>query len=333
LSEVLAGAPQPNQTETVVNHFNADSVHRLLDYPSLIEALREAHRAERVPTTTSLIMGEPGDETNKFISLMAWAKSEVIAVKLVGVFPSNLALPTPEASVQGLVALFSGQTGAPLAVADGAAMTFRKTAADSALGADYLARRDAEVLLVVGAGGLGPHVAMAHTSARPSIRRVLIWNRTLARAKHLAQRLEIANASVEAVSDLDAAVVQADIISCVTMATEPLIHGALLKRGAHVDLVGAYLPQMRESDDDVVRRASLFVDTRKNCDRSGDLRQPIDNGLITLASIKADLFDLCAGRHIGRSNPDEITLYKNVGGAHLDLFTARHLVQKAAVPP
>ena len=305
--------------------FTADDVHRLLDYPSLVEALHAAHAADRMPLSRSNVMDEPSNETNKFVSLVAWAAGDVIAVKLVGVFPSNMALTPPEPSVRGLVTLFHGATGRPLLVADGAAMTFRKTAADSALGVDLLARRDAEVLLVVGAGGLAPHVALAHTTVRPSIREILIWNRTERRAEETAAGLVAQGLPARPITNLDAAVARADIISCVTMSTSPLIKGALLKPGTHVDLIGAYLPEMREADDDVVRRARVFVDTRNGCDHSGEIAEPIARGLLTFESIEADLFDLCAGRHPGRTAPHAITMYKNVGGGHLDLFTARHL--------
>jgi ornithine cyclodeaminase/alanine dehydrogenase-like protein (mu-crystallin family) len=306
-------------------------VHRLLDYHSLVDALRAAHQAGVMPKTTTMVMDEPVRGEDKFVSLVGWAPGDVIAVKLVGVFPGNLSLPEPQPSVQGMVALFSGTTGAPLLACDGAAMTFRKTAADSALGVALLAREDAETLLIVGAGGLAPHVAMAHTTVRPSLRRVLIWNRTPARAEALVSELDLGAVRVEVAPDLDEAVAAADIVSCITMAKSPLVKGALLRPGAHVDLIGAYLPDMRESDDDVIRRARLFVDTRRNCDGSGDLGQPIASGLITLDSIEADLFDLCGGRHAGRSSAEEITFYKNVGGAHLDLFTARHLMARAGL--
>ena len=312
---------------------DAADVHRLLDYPSLVAALRRAHREHGMPKSTSSVMDQPDEGGNKFVSLVAWAAERFIAVKLVGVFPGNFGLDEPQPSVQGLVALFDGKSGAPLLVADGAAMTFRKTAADSALGVDCLARADAATLLVVGAGGLAPHVAMAHTSVRPSVREVLVWNRTHRRAEALAGELPLPGVQVRAVADLDAAVARADIISCVTMAESPLVHGRNLKPGAHVDLIGAYLPQMREADDDVIRRAKLFVDTRKGCDGSGDLGQPIRDGIIGLDSIAGDLFDLCGGRHPGRTADDQITLFKNVGGAHLDMFTACHLMEEAAQRP
>ena len=312
---------------------DAGTTHDLLDYPGLVAALRRAHATSAMPTSDAMIMSEPGrpeEQANKFLSLMAWTPDELIAVKLVGVFPANLKQPEPEPSVQGIVALFSGRTGAPLFACDGAALTFRKTAADSALGVDLLADPAAATLLIVGAGGLARHVAMAHTAVRPSIRRVLLWNRTAARAQELADELSLPGVTIEVAPDLDAAVPQADIVSCVTMSTSPLVKGALLKPGAHVDLIGAYLPEMRESDDDVVRRARIFVDTRINCDRSGDIRTPLEQGLITLDSIEADLFDLCTGRHRGRDGSQDITMYKNVGGAHLDMFTARHLMERSA---
>lgn len=315
-----------------MNFIGAGDVHRLLDYAELVEALRLAHRSGSIPRTQATVMGEPPNEANKFVSLVAWAPKDVIAVKLVGVFPSNLSLTPPEPSVQGLVCLFSAATGRPLLVCDGAALTFRKTAADSALGADCLARRDAEVLLVVGAGGLAPHVVMAHRSVRPRIRRVLIWNRTPARAEALAVGLAGSVTEVRAVTDLDWAVGQADIISCITMATDPLVRGALLQPGTHVDLIGAYLPEMREADDEVMRRGRLFVDTRNGCTHTGEIAQPLAKGIITLDAIQADLFDLCAGRHPGRTDRNEITVYKNVGGAHLDLFTMRHLITRSVTP-
>jgi ornithine cyclodeaminase len=313
-----------------MRHFDAEHVHNLLDYPGLVEALRQAHRDHEMPQLHVDVQSDDGNGENKFVSLLSWASGEVIAVKMVGVFPGNTSLSPPQPSVQGLVALFDGRTGGPLATCDGASLTFRKTAADSALAVDLLARPDAEVLLVVGAGGLAPHVVEAHRCVRPSIRRVLIWNRNLEKAELLAETLRAEGRNVAAVSSLDSAVAEADIISCVTMATEPLVRGALLKPGAHVDLIGAYTPEMREADDDVLRRAGrLFVDTRNNSEGSGDVAGPLAAGVISRSHIVADLFDLCKGRHFGRESNDQITVYKNVGGGHLDMFATRHLVAQA----
>lgn len=313
-----------------MRHFDAQAVHTLLDYPGLVEALRKAHTGTTMPDSRSQVLSDKANEDNKFVALVAWQSGDVIAVKLVGVFPENPQLVPPEPSVQGLVTLFSGKTGGPLMTCDGAALTFRKTAADSGLGADLLARKDAEVLLVVGSGGLAPHVIDAHRAVRPSIKRVLVWNRNFARAQALVETLKTLPVSIEAVENIEDALPLADIVSCVTMATEPLVRGALLKPGAHVDLVGAYLPDMREADDDVARRAGhAFVDTRVGWEHSGEIADPIANGAFGPEPIVADLYDLCSGRHPGRTSPEQITMYKNVGGGHLDLYTARHLLSKS----
>ena len=192
-----------------------------------VEALRRAHLGP-MPEAAHMVREEPGSGENRFVALVGWQRGAVIAVKLVGVFPANLAADPPAPSVQGLVALFDARSGAPLMVADGAAMTFRKTAADSGLGARLLARADARCLLVVGAGGLAPHMIAAHRAARPGIDRVLIWNRTHARALALAAAQRAAGVMAEAVDDLDAALPRADIVSCVTMSQAPLVRGGRL---------------------------------------------------------------------------------------------------------
>lgn len=294
---------------------DADAVHLHLPYPELVAALREAHLSAS-PDVAAVVMADPSGRPNSFLALTAWGPDDMIAAKLVSVFPGNVRHP----SVQGLVALFDGTDGSVRLVADGAAMTVRKTAADSALGASFLARDDSEVLLVVGAGRLAPHVIAAHRAVRPSLRTVLVWNRTPARARELAATLP----SVVAVADLDAAVARADVISCVTMATEPLVKGSLLRPGTHVDLIGSFTPQMREADDDTLRRGRVYVDTRDGIERSGEIAHARAGG--APAEIDGDLFDLCTGKVAGRTSPEEITVYKNLGGAHLDLFTARHLL-------
>jgi len=312
-----------------MNYLDENSVDHLLDYPGLVDALETAHGVHGMPDTGALVMDSPGSGDDKFVSLLAWAAGDMIAAKLVGVFPDNMQLCPPQPSVQGIVALFDGKTGAPLLICDGGSLTRRKTAADSALGARLLSRADSQVLLVVGAGALAPHIVEAYVAVRPSLKRIIIWNRTHSRAVRLASTLEHVGVSVQAEPDLKLALAAADIVSCVTMSSAPLVRGALLRPGTHVDLIGAYAPDMREADDEVVKRAHIFVDTRTGCERSGEIAQPIAAGLITSSSILADLFDLCSGRHPGRTHPDEITMFKNVGGAHLDMYTARHLMKRA----
>lgn len=303
------------------------AVHASLPWPDLIEALRRAHLGA-MPATGQLLQEDPAGSGNQFVTLPGWASGGPIAVKLVGVFPGNRDLTPPQPSVQGLVAVFDGQTGAPRMVADGAAMTARKTAGDSALGAAILAREDAGTLLVLGAGALAPHAAAAHCAARPSIRRVMIWNRTPSGAQAVAEALRAEGLDAESVTDLDRAVERADVISCVTMSDRPLVKGALLQPGVHLDLIGAYLPHLREADDEAMTRGAIFVDTRSGIERAGDLAQAVDSGAIGWDAIRADLFELVQGRVAGRQSADQITVFKNNGGAHLDLFTAAALLER-----
>ncbi|OCC05368.1 ornithine cyclodeaminase [Labrys sp. WJW] len=311
-----------------MRYVDADLVHRLLPYQRLIPWLEKKLTGE-IPISEVVLTNEPDGGPNKFVTLVGWQAGELIAVKMVGVFPGNLQLQPPQASVQGLVCVFCGQTGAPQLVADGEAMTFRKTAADSGLGSRLLAREDARILLVVGAGGLGPHVAAAHRAARPSINKVLVWNRTFERAQSLAARLrDKEGVTAEAMRDLDEAVPQADIISCVTMSTQPLVKGALLKPGTHLDLVGSYLPEMCECDTDAIARGSVFVNSRSGITNAGDLVQAFEAGRFRWEDIRADASELCTGIRSGRTFEDEITIYKNIGGAQFDLFTAELLMQE-----
>lgn len=305
---------------------SAEETHRLLDYPSLVEALRELFRlgvdqAERHVLSQPL----PDGRQNDWLLLPAWQYGRHLGIKLVSVFPENTARGID--SIQGLYLLFDGGTGLPLAVIDGAAITLRKTAANSALAATYLARADAASLVMVGAGALGLHLVRAHCAVRPSIARVRIWNRTPARAEAAAAELAAElGLDVAAVTELEPAIREADIVSCATMATEPVVKGTWLRPGVHVDLVGGFREEMREADDEAIRRARIFVDARFTAAaHAGDICQPLARGLITDADI-TDTFQLARGERPGRQSADEITLFKSGGGGHEDLGTAQHLV-------
>jgi len=269
-------------------------------------------------------VGQP----NILLAIPAWTPGEALGVKLVTSFPGNLdrfGIPT----VNALYVLFDAESGVPKAVIDGEALIFRKTAADSALGASFLAREDAETLLMVGAGALAPYLISAHLSVRPSIRKVIIWNRTASKAEALADRV-MADESVEvtATRDLEWAVSRADIISSATMAEQPLIHGVSVRPGTHVDVVGSFTPSMREADDELLQRSRIFVDSYGCLERSGELLDPLKRGVITREDILADLVSLCGNHNSGRGTPDDITLYKNGGAGHLDLFVAQHLMER-----
>lgn len=313
-----------------MKHIAADAVHDLLDYPSVVEGLKAFHRQD-IDEIRDVYMSQPNAAagTDGILLLPAWQRGEAIGVKLVTVFPENERTDTGLPTVQGVYALFDGATGEPIAIIDGTALTLRKTAGDSATGASFLARDDAQVMLMAGAGALAPHLIMAHTAIRPTIREVWVWNRTGARAEQLAEAFSLNGVTLRATSDLEAAARDADVISCATMAQQPLIEGAWLKPGAHLDLVGGYQPEMRESDDECVRRARVYVDSRWfTVGKVGDIKTPVDAGVMTENDIVGDLFELSRGKVSGRESADEITLFKNGGGGHLDLGVARLLVER-----
>ena len=295
-------------------------IDRLLDYPSLVEALRAAFRGGiTVPLRHHHPIKRPGADAT-VILMPAWHEADgFLGVKIVSVFPENSAKGKP--SVMGTYLLLAGDSGEPLAAFDGVALTLWRTAAASALAATWLAREDARILVMIGAGALAPRLIAAHAAVRP-IENVLIWNRTAAKAEALADALDRPGLSVDASEDIAGAVGEADIVSAATMSREPLIRGEWLKPGTHVDLVGAYLPAMREADDAAVRRATVYVDTRAGAlHEAGDIVQPVAAGILADEQI-ADLFDLAGGRAAGRRSPDEITLFKSVGTAIEDLAAA-----------
>jgi alanine dehydrogenase len=304
----------------------AEAVHAALAYPALIEALREAFAAGgEVPVRHHHAVPRPGAEPATLLLMPAWQAGRTLGIKVVTVCPGNEARGEP--SVQGLYLLLDGITGRPLAVLDATALTVRRTACASALAASYLAREDSRHLVLIGAGALAPHLARAHAAVRP-IERVTIWNRTRPRAEALASELGAGGLRAAVADEPAAAVAAADIVTCCTMSSEPVLQGAWLPEGCHVDLVGAFRPDMRESDDEAIRRARVFVDTRSGAfAEAGDIVQAIASGALAEAEVEADLFDLCGGRHPGRRGPGEITLFKSVGSALEDLAAARLVVE------
>lgn len=303
-----------------------DTTLRLLDFPGLVAALRETYR-RGVDTYDRRLLVEPlpNGEQNDWLLQPAWQYGRNFGIKLVSIFPGNEAKGVN--TILGAYVLFDGQTGLPQLVVDGVGITLRKTAANSALATDFLARKDAKTLLMIGAGALAPHLIEAHSAVR-KFERVLIWNRTPAKAAAIAKRIGRPGYRAEAMTDLEAAVRQADVISAATFATEPLVKGTWLKPGTHVDLVGGYRPDLRESDDEAVRRSRVFVDWRPSTiEICGDICQPIAAGLTSDAAI-TDTFQLARGERPARQNDQEITLFKSGGGGHEDLGTAQYLMSK-----
>jgi ornithine cyclodeaminase len=305
---------------------SAEEVDRALNFPDLVETLRAAFRAGAVqPVRHHHAIERPEGSGSTLLLMPAWTDfgaadagaDGYIGVKVVTVSPDNNALGKP--AVMGVYLLLDGITGEPKALIDGQRLTLWRTAAASALAASYLAREDASKLLVVGAGALAPFLARAHSSVRP-IREIRIWNRTPAHAASIAARLSAEGHKASVSSDLDAALGWADVVSAATITTTPLVKGALLRAGTHVDLVGAFTPAMRESDDDAIIRARVYVDTRAGATKeAGDIVRPLASGLLKPESIVADLHELARGEKKGRESTDEITLFKSVGAALEDL--------------
>jgi len=307
---------------------DAAAVDAALPYRPLVEALREQFREGcEVPVRHQHTIQSPGGADATMLLMPAWQPGAVIGTKLITIFPDNPAAGL--ASILGVYLLADGKTGQPLALVDAPTLTARRTGAASALAADYLARKDAGILLMVGAGTLAPHLVRAHASVRP-IREVLIWNRTPTRAKALATALTGEAFQVSVVADLEAAARRADVISCATMATAPLVKGVWLKPGAHLDLVGGYTPAMRECDDDAVRRARIYLDTMAGgMQEAGDVVDPIQRGVIAKSAVIGDLAALCRGAVEGRRGAEEITLFKSVGTALEDLAGAKLALARA----
>ncbi len=312
---------------------DAERVHALLDYPSLVDAFGEYHRQE-IDALDELLLSQPegAERPAHFFIRAAWQRRRAVGAKLITIFPDNATEAAGPPSVQAVYVLFDGVDGRPLACVDGTALTHRKTAADSALGTRFLAREDTSTLLMVGAGAMAPHLVRAHCAVRPSIRRVLIWNRTPARAAALANSLNLDNIEITPTRELAESVRAADLISCATMSTSPLIEGGWLQPGTHLDLVGGFNRSTREADDAAVRKAVVYVDARDTASHCGDIAAPLEASIIADDDIVADLFQLCRGEREGRAHSGEITLFKNGGGGHLDLMAARFLYARAITP-
>jgi ornithine cyclodeaminase len=305
---------------------SAAEVDRALTFAGLVETLRTAFRDGAVqPVRHHHTIERPDGADPTLLLMPAWtdlkaagtSKGGHIGVKIVTVSPDNNAIGKP--AVMGLYLLLDAATGEPQALIDGQRLTQWRTACASALAASWLAREDASGLLIIGAGALSPFLARAHSAVRP-IREIRIWNRTPANAEKVAAGLRAEGLAAQAAADLATELGQADIVSSATISTEPLLKGALLKPGTHVDLVGGFTPQMREADDEAVGRARVYVDTRAGAAKeAGDIVQPLASGVLKAGDIVADLHELARGEKNGRESAAEITLFKSVGAALEDL--------------
>src|SRR6056297_565175 len=283
---------------------------KTLDWIGLTQALEAGHRLGRAEIGDTFLYRDP----DTLLSRAAWIDGMGMAVKTATIFPGNPARGAP--MVNGAVCLYSDADGTLEALIDFHLVTKWKTAGDSLLAARRLARPGAEKVLIVGAGTVGQSLIEAFGAGFPGAS-ITLWNRTAAKAEKLAAR----NPGTGIATDLEQAVRAADIIVTATMSSSPVIRGEWLRPGQHLNLIGAYRPDMREADDAALTRARIFVDSRETTiGHIGEIEIPLSQGVISAADIRADFYDLAAFAPA----QDDITLFKNGGGAHLDLMTGRH---------
>ncbi|MBO0766427.1 MAG: ornithine cyclodeaminase family protein [Hyphomicrobiaceae bacterium] len=309
--------------------FGGAAVDAALSYPALIDRLEAAFAKGGIaPPRHHHTVALDGRPEATLLLMPAWEArapgsafaGRYLGLKAVTVYPDNAAHGAP--AVIGSYLLLSAETGATLAVMEATRLTAWRTAAASGLASRYLSRPDAVRLLMVGAGALAPFLVRAHASVR-AIREVAVWNRSRPRAEALMMELAQSGIAATIADDLAAAVGAADIVSTATFSSEPLVRGAWLRPGTHLDCVGAFKPTMRETDDEAVRRARLFVDTRAGAfAEAGDILQPLEAGVIGPEAVLADLAELCRGTVPARTSAEEITLFKSVGASIEDLAAA-----------
>jgi alanine dehydrogenase len=305
-------------TAPALHIFSAAQVHAALPWKALVDQLAQAFaQGAEVPVRHAHGLGQ----ADALLLMPAW-NADAIGVKLVTVMPGNAARHA--ATVQASYLLFERATGRMLALLDGEALTLRRTAAASVLAARHLARPDARRLLIVGTGHLAGWMARAYHALRPELTHIAIWGRNAHSCAALVQTLSAEGLPVAACDDLRAGVASADIVCCVTTSTTPLVLGEWLQPGTHLDLVGAFKPDMRETDDAAVLRARVFVDTLAGAlAEAGDLVQPLADGTLKRSHVLGELAQLVRADIPGRQSAQEITLFKSVGTALEDLAAAR----------
>jgi ornithine cyclodeaminase len=300
-----------------------DTIKRL-SWVDAVAALRAGHQRPKAQIADMFL----GPSHGTLLSRGAFIQGLGYGVKSVTVFGANPTVGLP--TVQGAMLVFEPENGQLEAIIDSRLVTEIKTAADSVLGALLLARPDSEHLLIVGAGTVARSLIAAYSALFPQLTRISIWARRFEQAEALAQDHARNKIPVIAVADLARAAAQADIISTATMAREPILQGGWIKPGTHVDLIGAYKADMREADDALIALGALFVDSRETAiSHIGELAIPIRRGVISASSVRGDLYDLIGENAIGRQGSDMITIFKNGGGAHLDLMIAAYIKQRS----
>lgn len=311
-----------------MQYFDAALTARRLDYGALIPALRSGMTADTVvPPRQHYALD--GEQETTLLVMPAWNR-EFLGVKLVDVFPRNAERGMP--ALSSAYVLADGATGEHLALIDGGELTRRRTVATAALGASLLSREDARVHLIVGTGHIGSAVYDAYAAVRGGIETTLVadpYNPNGAR--ELAGALAERGVNAVAADDLRAAAGQADIITTCTLAREPVIRGAWITPGTHLDLIGSFRPEMREVDSSLLGRSSVFIDHDAARTEAGELVTGFAEGVLTGEDVAATLPELCARPRSRTRADDEITVFKTVGTGLADLAAAV-TVYASAVP-
>jgi ornithine cyclodeaminase/alanine dehydrogenase-like protein (mu-crystallin family) len=297
-----------------------EKISGYLDYPKLIAALKEIFQSDyTLPLRHHhFYKTENGDE-NTLILMPVW-NNEFMGMKQVTVAPANAAQNMPSIFAQYI--LSNSKTGQPLALMNAAELTSRRTACTSALASSYLSREDSENLLVVGGGKVAQHLVQAHLAVR-NFKKVSVWMRNTEKLNAFIVSLKEEGIGAEAVTNLEKSAREADVISCATLSKTPVIKGEWVKPGTHLDMIGSHKPDTRETDDEAIKKSSIFVDSRMGAlHETGELALPIASGIISGKDVKADIVELIKGVHSGRTSSEEITLFKSAGLAVEDLAAA-----------
>jgi ornithine cyclodeaminase/alanine dehydrogenase-like protein (mu-crystallin family) len=314
-----------------MKHFDQPATREPLDFARLVPALRAAFAAEaQVPPRHVHAIETAGAGKGTVLIMPAWSDAGFLGIKTINIFPGNSARGLP--GLHATYVLYDARTGVPLAMMDGNELTARRTAAASALGASFLARTDARRLLVLGTGRVARLLPAAHASVRP-IDGVRVWNHRPEGAQALAAQWRAEGFNARATTDLEAAVRQADIVSCATLATAPLVRGEWLAPGSHLDLIGSFTPAMREADVRCFEGARTFVDTTEALQKAGELLDAIAAGTLRADEVQGTLAALCRGECAGRTGREERTVFKAVGSALEDLAAATLVWQHAESIP
>lgn len=304
-------------------------INRNTDFPELIAALKKGFATEEILVPMRHHHDFPNPEVGADSTLLlmpAWHSGKVAGVKIATVSPENARFDLP--SIQAVYVLMDALKGNIKAILQAKSLTAKRTAAASALASSFLSRKDASSLLMIGTGALSTNLIRAHASVRP-IKNVYVWGRNFEKAQAICDSLKSEAFECQAVKTIPEKIAEVDIVSCATLSKTPLVLGKYLKKGQHVDLVGAYRKDMREADDETLTKASVYIDTYQGgLKESGDIAIPLKSGALKEEDIKGDLFALCAGTAKGRRHPEEITVFKSVGHALEDLIAASYYYEQ-----